>query len=309
MSARVTVTFQDLLQCKADARGFSLQPRQPVGSLLAGRHASRLRGRGLSFEELRQYRQGDDIRQMDWKATARLRSPHIRVYSEERERPALLLIDQRTPMFFGSQRAMKSVAAAELAAIGAWRSLASGDRVGGLIFNDTEIAEVRPHRSQTRVLNLLHQIVRLNQELAVPTASSASPPSSSAVTLNHVLENASRIARHDHLVILISDLDGADEETTRLVTRIAAHNDILVTAVYDPLGIRLTGAPGMLASHRGRTWELPDRASIPEDFQEAFGKVLTRWRSVFRSLQIPLMPLSTARPVAEQIRVLFGNTA
>ncbi|EGF29941.1 DUF58 domain-containing protein [Rhodopirellula baltica] len=309
MSARVTVTFQDLLQCKADARGFSLLPRQPVGSLLAGRHASRLRGRGLSFEELRQYRQGDDIRQMDWKATARLRSPHIRVYSEERERPVLMLIDQRTPMFFGSQRAMKSVAAAELAAMGAWRSLASGDRVGGLVFNETEIAEVRPHRSQTRVLHLLHQIVRLNQELAAPSPSPTTPSDAAPITLNQVLENASRIARHDHLVILISDLDGADEETSRLVTRIAAHNDVLVTAVYDPLGIRLTGAPDMLASHGGRTWEIPDHNSFPEDFQAAFGQVLSHWRSVFRSLQIPLMPLSTATPVAEQIRVLFGNTA
>ncbi|WDQ17840.1 DUF58 domain-containing protein [Rhodopirellula sp. P2] len=307
MPARVTVTFQDLLQCKADARGFSLLPRQPVGSLLAGRHASRLRGRGLSFEELRQYRQGDDIRQMDWKATARLRSPHIRVYSEERERPVLMLVDQRTPMFFGSQRAMKSVAAAELAAMGAWRSLASGDRVGGLVFNETEIAEVRPHRSQTRVLHLLHQIVRLNQNLAEPSASR--PPPASPITLNQVLENASRIARHDHLVILVSDLDGADEETSRLVTRIAAHNDVLVTAVYDPLGIRLSGAPGMLASHAGRTWEIPDHASFPEDFQAAFGQLLSHWRSVFRSLRIPLMPLSTAKPVAEQIRVLFGNTA
>ena len=143
MGARVTTTLNDLVLLKAEARGFSLLTRQPVGSLLAGRHASRLRGRGLTFEELRDYREGDDIRSMDWKATARLRSPHVRVYSEERERPVLLVVDQRSPMFFGSRRAMKSVVAAELAALGAWRALDSGDRVGGIVFNEQEIVFVR----------------------------------------------------------------------------------------------------------------------------------------------------------------------
>jgi len=110
MAARITTSLNELVLLQAEANGFSLLPRQPVSSLLAGRHASRLRGRGLDFEELRHYRQGDDVRNIDWKATARLRSPHVRVFTEERERPVLLVLDQRSPMFFGSRRAMKSVA-------------------------------------------------------------------------------------------------------------------------------------------------------------------------------------------------------
>ena len=78
----------------------------------------RLRGRGLSFEELRHYQPGDDVRLIDWRATARRGSAHVRVYNEERERPVLVVVDQRFPMFFGSRRAMKSVVAAELAALG-----------------------------------------------------------------------------------------------------------------------------------------------------------------------------------------------
>ena len=89
--------------------------------MLHGRHASRLRGRGHNFEELRGYVSGDDIRNVDWKATARSGEPHIRVYIEERDRPVLLLIDQRHNMFFGTRRAMKSVVAAEAAALAAWR--------------------------------------------------------------------------------------------------------------------------------------------------------------------------------------------
>src|SRR5215510_13666835 len=131
-----------LVALQHHARGFSLLPRQPIQSLLAGRHASRLRGRGLNFEEIRRYQLGDDIRQIDWKATARTRKTHSRIYTEERERTTLLLVDQRITMFFGSVRNMKSVTAAETAALAAWRVLAQQDRVGALVFSDTDVAEL-----------------------------------------------------------------------------------------------------------------------------------------------------------------------
>jgi len=305
MNARVTVSLDELMMLKADARGFSLLPRQPVGSLLAGRHASRLRGRGLAFEELRQYHEGDDIRTMDWKATARLRTPQVRVYTEERERPVLLVVDQRRTMYFGSRRAMKSVAAAELAALGAWRALDAGDRVGGLLFNDGDIVEIRPHRSQTRVLQLLHEVLRLNKDLAT-SPSTHEATREAPVTINDALIRATQVARHDHLVVLISDLDGADEDTKRLATQLAAHNDMLVAAVYDPLGASLIGAPGMLASDRGRVWEVSGGSAFTEDFRAAFGRRLDEWRDIFRALRVPVLPVSAARSVPEQVRALFG---
>ncbi len=103
----IYVDLKDLVALQYQATGFSFLPRQPVHSILSGRHGSRLRGRGLDFEELRHYRTGDDIRTMDWKVTNRTGKPHVRVFTEERERPVLLLIDQRTNMFFGSQVNMK----------------------------------------------------------------------------------------------------------------------------------------------------------------------------------------------------------
>src|SRR5262244_3704052 len=114
-SPGVYATLADLVRLRQRSRGFSFLPRQPVQSLLAGRHASRLRGRGLNFEEIRRYQVGDDIRQIDWKVTARTRKTHTRVFTEERERSVLLLVDQRWTMFFGSVKNMKSVTAAEAA--------------------------------------------------------------------------------------------------------------------------------------------------------------------------------------------------
>src|SRR5215831_17849261 len=144
MEARAYVTLDDLLRLRHSAKGFSFLPKQPVHSLLAGRHASRLRGRGLEFEELRRYYEGDDVRAIDWQATARLGEPQLRVYTEERDRPVILLVDQRLGMFFGSHGAMKSVVAAEAAALSAWRVTSLGDRVGGIVFSENGLKEIQP---------------------------------------------------------------------------------------------------------------------------------------------------------------------
>jgi uncharacterized protein (DUF58 family) len=301
MKSLVTIDLDHLLLLKAEARGFSFLPRQPVSSLLAGRHASRLRGRGLSFEELRHYHQGDDVRTIDWKATARLRSPHVRVYSEERERPVLFVVDQRRPMFFGSRRAMKSVTAAEITALGAWRVLSSGDRVGGIVFNESELVDLRPQRGQPQVLRLLHETARLNQALA----GKATP--SGTLSLNDALDAARRRANHDHLVVLVSDFDGADDETRRLATQIAAHNDMLAIAVYDPLGASLRGLPGMLADTGGGSIAIPLDSGFPAAFQQAFARRLDEWTEIFRALKVPVLPISTATPPADQLRELFGQ--
>jgi len=305
MNAHVTITLDELIRLKADAHGFSFLPRQPVHSLLAGRHASRLRGRGLAFEELRRYAQGDDVRTIDWKATARLRAPHVRIYSEERERPVLLVVDQRRPMFFGSRRAMKSVTAAEVTALGAWRALATGDRVGGIVFSDDEIIDLRPHRSQNHVLRLLHEVVRLNQALAAEPVATPTP-TAAQITLNQALEAARRRATHDHLVVLVSDFDGADDETQRLATLLAAHNDVLAIAVYDPLGASLRGYPGMVAVDRGAAYALPSGAAFATAFQQAFAARLDQWTEIFRALRVPVLPMSSVPSPVEQLRDLFG---
>ena len=175
--ARAYVTLDDLLKLSHRAHGFSFLPRQPVHSLLTGRHASRLRGRGLDFDELRHYYEGDDTRTIDWAATARLGTPYVRVYREERDRSVLLLVDQRVSMFFGSRRATKSVVAAEVAALAAFRVASLGDRVGGIVFSEQGISEVAPQARQGGVRRLLGELVRHNSALRadVPHPADAEP--------------------------------------------------------------------------------------------------------------------------------------
>src|ERR1700754_1797969 len=119
----VVTSLSDLMRFEWLVGSRKLLPAHPVYSLLAGRHASKLRGRGLDFEEVRQYIPGDDIRNIDWKVTARTGTTHSKVFNEEKERPTFMVLDQSSWMFFGSQRFVKSVAAAHAAAIGAFYTL------------------------------------------------------------------------------------------------------------------------------------------------------------------------------------------
>ena len=196
---------------------------------------------------------------------------------------------------------MNSVTAAEVAALGAWRALLSGDRVGSIVFNESEAVELRPHRSSARVLRVLHEFVRFNRRLASPE------PVSGEIELNDVLARAVHLAAHDHLIVLVSDLDGADSQTRRLATMLAAHNHLLVAGVYDPLGASLTGYPGMMATDRGRVWEVSGGATFAADFRRSFQVMLDHWTDVFRALRVPVLPIATAEPVVDQIRSLLGQ--
>ncbi|MEA3409109.1 MAG: DUF58 domain-containing protein [Candidatus Eisenbacteria bacterium] len=299
----VYADLDDLIRLQFKARGFGFLPRQPVHSILSGRYASRIRGRGFDFEEIRRYLPGDDVRSIDWKVTARMRKPHTRVFTEERDRPTLLLVDQRIGMFFGTRVRMKSVVAAEAAALAAWRVVDAGDRVGALVFNDSSIVEVRPHRSEARVMRILEAVVEMNHALSVN--SDATP---NLDILNRVLDQAVRLAKHDYLVVVISDFDGADEETRRHFIRIAAHNDLLGVLVHDPSATEIPSAGDMVVTDGELQVQLRlgserVRKSV-ESMASGRMSQLLGWQ---REIGVPMLPINTVEDVAEQVRSLMGR--
>ena len=230
----VYADFKQLVAMQHLTAGFSFLPKQAMQSILAGRHNSKLRGRGLNLEELRHYRPGDDIRTLDWKVTNRTKKPHVRVYTEERERSVLLLIDQRVSMFFGSRVKMKSVVAAEMAALSIWRTLAVGDRVGALVFNDSDIKEVKPQRSRKTALQILHQTTTMNH-----TLNARQSTEQNSGQLNRALQETERLCGHDYLIVVVSDMSGWDAETIKRIKRLAIHNDLIVPLIFDPLEKRV----------------------------------------------------------------------
>ena len=299
----VYVQLEDLVRLQYRASGFSFLPRQPVHSILSGRHASKLRGRGLNFEELRNYLPGDDTRNIDWKVTARTRTPYVRVYTEEKDRTVWLLVDQRVNMFFGSRKRMKSVVAAEVAAISAWRVLSVGDRVGALVFNDSDIAVIPPHRSRERVMQILKQVTEKNQALSARSDLQPDPGK-----LNEVLKQVSILARHDCLVCLITDADGLNPETRKYVTRLAEHNDVLTAFIYDPLEKEMPAAGRLrFADGNGQLEADTSNRKLRSDFKTEFEQKLEWIQSASRRFSIPVLPLETVHPVADQVRDALGH--
>ncbi|SDJ39732.1 Protein of unknown function DUF58 [Pseudomonas delhiensis] len=299
----VYASLEQLMLLEHQVRGLSFLSRQPLSSVLSGNHAARLRGRGLSFDELRQYSPGDDLRHLDWRASLRYGKPFVRSYTEERDRPTLLLVDQRMSMYFGSQRNFKSVTAAELAAIGAWMAFHAGDRVGGLVFGDQRIDYVRPLRSRARVEALCSAVVRHNHSLQATRTDDESPGQ-----LDRVLRECLAVAGHDALIVIISDFAGVGPQTLQLLRQLSAHNDVLALQVFDPIALKIPDRGRVTVTQGELQVELEvGRRQVHQPLGEFLSGRLKDVATLLRRSQVPLMMFSTGRESLEQLRGELGR--
>ena len=301
--AFVYASLGQLMALERRVPGLGFFARQPRASILAGRHASRLRGRGLDFDQLRRYQSGDDLRHLDWRASLRYGSPIVRTFSEERDRPALLLVDQRMSMFFGSRRCLKSVTAAELGALAAWMVLQGGDRVGGIVFGDRRTDRLRPLRSRKQVEALCAAIVRHNR-----TLSAEQPHVEAESRLDEVLQDCLAMAGHDHLICIVSDFVGAGPRTLQLLRKLAAHNDVIAMQVYDPLALELPVA-GRERVCQGE-WQLEldiGRRQVHQLLGEFLSGRLKEVARLLRRSRVPLLMFSSGEDALEQLRREMGR--
>lgn len=299
----VYVSLAQLMALQFQARALSFVAHQPQGSILAGNHASRLRGRGLNFDELRRYQPGDDLRHLDWRASLRTGKPVVRTFTEERDRPALIVLDQRMSMFFGSRRSFKSALAAELAALAAWMVFNAGDRVGGLVFNDQRIDSVSPLRSRKRVEALCSRMVQHNRQL-----NAGNPDCEGDDQLDKVLQQCLALAGHDHLLCIVSDFAGAGPRTLQLLRQLASHNDVIAMQVYDPLALELPQNGRLLVTQGELQVELAvERRQVHQPLGDFLGGRLKDVATLLRRSQVPLMMFSTAEEALAQLRSELGK--
>lgn len=263
--AEVFTSLPELLRMEYVAHHFSLRARkQKVNTILAGKHASKLRGRGLDFEEVRNYVKGDDIRNIDWKVTARTQRTHTRVFTEEKEKPALIVVDQSKSMFFGSQKRTKSVVAAELAAMLAFRVLKEGDRVGGVVFADEGTDIIFPKRDRKNILRFMEKIVSRNHELA------HSNEFEFDVALRDVIARIRNIVTHDFLVFFIGDFHRYSPQTIKYLKQIAQHNDVVVAKVYDPMERTVPKAKFIAGNQDYQVSIDGQKSHVRKQFEEGF---------------------------------------
>jgi uncharacterized protein (DUF58 family) len=292
----IYVTLSELLKFGYMPKNFNLRPNAAVLSKLSGRHLSGVRGRGMDFSEMKQYVQGDDTRNMDWKATRRTGKPYIRVYNEERDRNVWLVISQMNSMFFGSTERMKSVCAAHTAALMAFKALEMGDRVGAVVYNNEEVKFFKATSSKNNIVQIMTEIERQNHLL------NAENVDNQKGNLAKSLKILTSLVKHDDLVVLIGDGRALDEETARHITRINVHNDVIGVLVYDPMEEELVKSNSLFFTDGVNTVDVD---STNKQFIERYAQRLSGRKEAFQKLSrknaLPVLSISTQYPVLDQL--------
>jgi uncharacterized protein (DUF58 family) len=231
--------LEELIALRGAARHLNWVARTRVRSARAGVRASRFRGRGIDFAEVRVYEPGDDVRHMDWRVTARTGQPHTKIYQEERERPILIVADLGPSSFFGTRRRMKSLAITELAALLTWATFDHGDRIGAIIRGADGHQAFRPRHSRATVLQILRRLVHDAGDLAERFAPGATAPERSDFSLADALTQARRVARPGTSVFVLSDFSepgglDASGPVRRNLRLLARHCEVDAILVSDP---------------------------------------------------------------------------
>lgn len=292
----IRVTLADLIEMRHRVREVQLFSTPSQRSPLIGLHHSKLRGRGVDFDQVRVYQAGDDVRSIDWRVTARTQEPHTKLFHEERERPIFILVEQSRRLFFGSGLAFKSVLAAQAAALIGWAALGHNDRIGGLVFGDGEHYEIKPRRSKQSLLQLLNRLVRVNQSLHTEARPEAD-------ALGMALRRAREVLRPGSLAIVICDERALVDAAEQQLSLLSRHCDLLLLPLSDPLDHALPAAGLLRFEERHAHLQLDTLNAELRQAYRAQGEARSlRWEMLAQKLRILLMPLSTQSSMIEQLR-------
>lgn len=224
--AATTPSTRDLLALRARVADGAWS-RMGASGQLAGIHRTTLPGRGLEFAEVRAYRPGDELRNMDWRHTARSGRPFTKLFQDERERPILVFVDLGPTMRFGTRVAFKSVIAARIASLLAWAAVEAGDRIGGIVWNGRTQREVPLRGREAGALALIHALTESASESSTPGLAASSTHADNALC---ALARAVRTGAH---TVLISDFQAPG--TTSHLARLRAGAGLALVQVFDPL--------------------------------------------------------------------------
>lgn len=278
----VTTSLRELIALR-DRVGSVAIRRAATGAGLPGNHVAGRRSRGMEFAEARQYLPGDDVRTIDWRQTARRGKFYTKLFQEEHERPVSLLVDLGPSMRFGTRVAFKSVAAARAAALLAWTAAATGDRIGGVVWDGGTHHETRPQSRQHGALALLGQVAEASARAPVDAHDLATP-----------VRALSRTLRPGSTVVLISDFSTLGKDAGIDIAALAAHAEVILLHVYDIFEAEAP-PPGQYRVTDGlQTLTLDLRGGAArEAYAAAFAARRTELQKLARQAKAQLLPFAT----------------
>jgi uncharacterized protein (DUF58 family) len=264
-----------------------------VSDVFAGEYQSVFKGRGMEFEEVREYQPGDEVRDIDWNVTARMGRPFIKKFVEERELTLMLLVDLSGSSQFGTKERFKSELAAELCAVLAFSAIRNKDKVGLIVFTDRIEKFVPPAKGSRHVLRVIREVLYFT-------------PKGRGTDIGLALQYLSKVARRQTVAFLISDFQASDFEKA---LRIAKERHDLVPVVVDdpreeqlpPIGLVSLGDP-----ETGAETILDTSDSVIRDvFSRRRSEQREALLKLFRSSDMDSIQVSNGRPYEKDLLRFF----
>ena len=276
-------------------RNLEIKTRMIVESTFTGEYHSVFKGRGISFSEVREYQMGDDVRQIDWNVTAKMGSPYIKLFEEERELTVILMVDLSASGNFGSYEKAKSEIAAEIAAILGFSANNNKDKVGLILFSDQVEKSLSPKKGKDHVLHILREIFFYK-------------PESKKTSIANALDYLVKTNKKKSIVFMISYfLDSDYEKVTRLA---AKKHDLIPIIIEDSHELELPKAGTQLLEDEETGEQLYINMSsnqIRENFQNIVFARQTEQDRFFRSINAPPVRININKPYLSELRQYFKN--
>lgn len=282
-------------------RKIEIKTRALSHQIFAGEYHSAFKGRGMAFSEVREYQYGDDVRNMDWNVTARLRAPYVKVFEEERELTVVLLIDVSRSGLFGTVGQTKRELLAEIAAVLSFSASINNDKVGALFFSDHVEKFIPPKKGRSNLLHIIREIIELK-------------PSSDGTDIGEALRFLTGAIKKKCTAFLLSDMldvdaQGAPRYEDALKVAVNRH-DLSVIKVYDPReqSVPDVGLVHIKDSESGKaTWVNTGSRAVREQYASWFRNVSTREKSLFNRYKIDNVSIATDQDYVKGLMALFNN--
>jgi uncharacterized protein (DUF58 family) len=274
-------------------RILQITTRKVVNDVLAGEYTSVFKGRGMEFDEVREYMPGDDVRSIDWNVTARMDRPYVKRFVEERELTVFFLVDLSASGAFGSVRKLKNEIAAEFCALLSFSAVKNNDKVGLIVFTDRVELYVPPKKGTTHVLRLIRELLNFK-------------PKAAKTDIAGTLDYFGKVAKKRAVVFLVSDFQSeAFEKPMRIISK---RHDLIAVPVTDPREVRLPNV-GLLELEDAETGEMvlvdTSSAAVRKKYERLGRERSERFRELFASMGVDQIEVMTDRDYVPRLVQFF----
>ncbi|MBN1518011.1 DUF58 domain-containing protein [Candidatus Sumerlaeota bacterium] len=278
-------------------RRIELATRKAVNDVMAGEYHSVFKGRGMDFDEVREYQPGDEVRSIDWNVSARMGRPYIKRYMEERELTVMLMVDASGSLDFGSGSQMKGKTAVMICALLAFAAIKNNDQVGLIIFTDEVELYLPPKKGRKHVLQVIRELLYFE-------------PRRRGTDIGGALEYMNRVTKRRSVVFLVSDF--ADEHLYKSLLIANRKHDLVALRIHDQREMELPPV-GLLELQDAETGEVvmldTFSAGVRRSFERKARETATGLENLFKRLSIDSVDFETEEDYVEPLIRFFRRRA